>query len=165
MSLLLCSGVVIEYCLRVNMSVAAQSMRDELNWSENQKGLVLSAFYWGYALGQIPASRFASIYGAKYLFGLSVLVPSIITLFVPLACRSSFGLALFSRAILGLFESASFPCLFHFFPIWIPINEKPLLISVIMSGMYIVSSACTLNLVSFALGCAHLFCRFVFCTD
>jgi hypothetical protein len=29
------------YTLRVNMSVAAQEMRDELNWSENEKGLVL----------------------------------------------------------------------------------------------------------------------------
>jgi MFS transporter, ACS family, solute carrier family 17 (sodium-dependent inorganic phosphate cotransporter), other len=146
MSLLLCSGVVIEYCLRVNMSVAAQEMRDELGWSENQKGLVLSAFYWGYALGQIPASRFTAMYGGKVLFGLSVLVPSLITLLVPAACRTSFGWALFSRAILGLFESASFPCLFHFFPVWIPVNEKPLLISVIMSGMYIVSFSSCLGL-------------------
>lgn len=29
------------YILRVNISVAAQNMRDELDWSENQKGLVL----------------------------------------------------------------------------------------------------------------------------
>ena len=35
------SGIVIVYCLRVNMSVAAQDMRDELNWSESEKGLAL----------------------------------------------------------------------------------------------------------------------------
>ena len=35
------SGAAIVYTLRVNMSVAAQEMRDELNWSENDKGLVL----------------------------------------------------------------------------------------------------------------------------
>lgn len=29
------------YTLRVNMSVAAQEMREELNWDEEQKGLVL----------------------------------------------------------------------------------------------------------------------------
>ena len=113
MCLLINSGIALVYCLRVNMSVAAQDMRDELNWSENEKGLVLSAFYWGYAIGQIPASRYAAIYGAKTLFGLSVLVPSIITIFVPVACRASFTLALLSRAILGLCESASFPCMYH----------------------------------------------------
>jgi len=128
------------------MSVAAQDMRDELNWSETEKGLVLSAFYWGYALGQIPASRLAAIYGAKVLYGLSVLIPSIITLLVPAACRTSFGWALFSRAILGLFESASFPCIFHFLPAWVPLNEKPLLVSVILSGLYlgeIIGFACS----------------------
>ena len=75
--------------------------------------------------------------GAKWLFGLSVLIPSILTLFVPAACRTSFGLALFSRAILGFFESACFPSVFHFFPSWIPTVEKPLLISAITSGIFI----------------------------
>ena len=138
MALLLNTGILIVYCLRVNMSVAAQDMRNELNWSETEKGLVLSAFYWGYALGQIPASRLAAMYGARDLFGLSVLIPSIITLFVPAACRSSFSLALFSRAFLGFIESASFPCVFHFLPTWVPLNEKPLMLSCIVSGMYIV---------------------------
>ena len=38
-ALLLHSGIVVVYCLRVNMSVAAQDMRDELNWTEYEKGL------------------------------------------------------------------------------------------------------------------------------
>lgn len=32
------------YTLRVNISVAAQKMRDELGWTESQKGLVLVCF-------------------------------------------------------------------------------------------------------------------------
>lgn len=56
---MLMSGVVIVYTLRVNMSVAAPKMKEELGWSETEKGYVLSAFYWGYALGQIPFSRLA----------------------------------------------------------------------------------------------------------
>lgn len=98
--------------------------------------VVLSAFYWGYALGQIPASRLAEKYGAARIFGLSVLIPSIITLFVPAAARTSFGMALATRAILGFFESANFPCVFQFYPRWIPIAEKPIMIGVISAGMY-----------------------------
>ena len=41
MALMLTSGIVVVYTLRVNMSVAAQEMRDELNWTENQKALIL----------------------------------------------------------------------------------------------------------------------------
>ena len=35
------SGIALVYTLRVNMSVAAQKMRHELDWSEGEKGLVL----------------------------------------------------------------------------------------------------------------------------
>ena len=61
LALMLCSGVIIVYTLRVNMSVAAPKMRDDLGWSDSQKGLVLSSFYWGYAAGQIPASYIAQV--------------------------------------------------------------------------------------------------------
>jgi len=35
------SGICIVYTLRVNMSVAAVKMEDDLDWSESQKGFVL----------------------------------------------------------------------------------------------------------------------------
>jgi sugar phosphate permease len=62
MIFLLCSGVAINYTLRVNISVAAPSMKEELNWNEKDRGYVLSAFYWGYALGQVPSSKLAQVY-------------------------------------------------------------------------------------------------------
>lgn len=95
-----------------------------------------SAFYWGYTIGQIPASRFAQTYGAKWLFALSVAIPSALTLLVPVACRSSYGMALFIRMLIGLTESATFPAVFHFFPIWVPLSEKTFMIPFIVSGMY-----------------------------
>jgi hypothetical protein len=83
------SGICVVYTLRVNISVAAPKMKDDLGWSEYEKGLVLvsidrflvhtasltfcvafqSAFYWGYSLGQIPASWIIQRYGAKWIFG------------------------------------------------------------------------------------------------
>lgn len=39
--------------------------------------------------------------------------------------------------MIGLFESASFPCLFHFFPIWIPNAEKTIMIPVVLCGVYV----------------------------
>jgi hypothetical protein len=55
---------------------------------------------------------------------------------VPAAARSSLGLTLFLRAIIGFFESATFPAIFYYFPIWVPIDEKTLMIPAIGSGMY-----------------------------
>jgi len=53
-----------------------------------------------------------------------------------MACRHSLGLALFIRCIIGLTESASFPAVYHFFPLWVPIEEKTFMIPFIGSGMY-----------------------------
>lgn len=41
--------------LQVNMSVAVIPMAEELGWTATDRGLVSSAFFWGYALTQIPA--------------------------------------------------------------------------------------------------------------
>lgn len=132
----LASGVVVNYCLRVNISVAVQDMKDDLNWTEYEKGLILSSFYWGYALGQIPITLIASKVGAKYTFGFAILGSAFVTLFVPIAAKTSFGLALLTRALVGLASSATFPSCYHFFPKWIPIAEKTIMVAVVGAGLY-----------------------------
>ncbi len=54
-----------------------------------------------------------------------------------MASRASFGSALVIRCVIGFFESASFPCVYHFIPVWIPLAEKTLMIPVVLSGMYL----------------------------
>ena len=41
--------------LQVNMSVAVIPMAEELGWSASDRGLVSSAFFWGYSATQVPA--------------------------------------------------------------------------------------------------------------
>jgi hypothetical protein len=130
------SGVLINYCLRVNLSIAASEIVDDLNWSDYQKGYLLSSFFWGYSVGQIPFTLIAQKYGHKYTFGSAVLFSSLVTLFFPSACQLSFPLGLLTRALTGLMSSALFPSSYHFFPRWIPLNEKTLMISLFGSGMY-----------------------------
>lgn len=130
------TGVLINYCLRVNMSIAASEIIDNLHWSDYQKGFLLSSFFWGYSVGQIPCTLIAQKYGHKYTFGLAVLLSSLITLLLPAACTISFGYALTVRALTGLMSSALFPSSYHFFPRWIPLNEKTIMISIFGSGMY-----------------------------
>ena len=120
------------------MSVAAQSIRDELEWNETQKGYVLSSFYWGYALGQIPASylMITGVFSPRWTFGLAILIPSILTLFVPYCARQSYGAALFIRMLIGLIESATFPACFSFFMKWVPRKDKTFMIATMLSGTY-----------------------------
>ena len=50
----------VSYLDRTNLSVAAPVLRQELNLSPTQLGLVLSAFSWSYAIAQIPAGMVAA---------------------------------------------------------------------------------------------------------
>lgn len=137
MVLLLASGTMVQYCLRVVISSAISRMKDDFDWSESQKSYVLSSFYWGYAIGQIPISRYIQYHEAKIVFGLSVLISSLLSMLMPLACNTNFALTLLLRSLIGLFESATFPCIYHFFPSWIPLNEKTIMVASILTGPYL----------------------------
>jgi ACS family sodium-dependent inorganic phosphate cotransporter-like MFS transporter 5 len=121
------------------MSVAVVKIADELDWSEGDKGFMLSAFFWGYALGQLPSSYLASVIGAKWMFAISILTSSLLSIATPAAILSKYGLTagLAVRALLGLGASGTFPSAFYFYPEWIPLAEKTTLITTLGSGMYL----------------------------
>ena len=130
------SGTAVAYTMRVNISVGVDAMKDELSWSVYDQGLILSSFFWGYAIGQIPGGRLAHRYGAKRVFAFSIMIPALLTLLFPLACEASFGLALTLRALIGLCASPTFPCCFNFFYKWVSDGERASVISTVISGMY-----------------------------
>ncbi len=74
---------------KVNMSVAVIPMASELGWSATDRGLVSSAFFWGYSLTQVPAGWLSTrIGGARILFA-GVLLWSLGTLIAPPAANVS----------------------------------------------------------------------------
>src|SRR5215469_10797411 len=62
---LLTLAVFINYIDRGNLGTAAPIVRDELALSNTQLGLLLSAFFWGYAPGQLPAGWIAERFDAR----------------------------------------------------------------------------------------------------
>jgi MFS family permease len=130
-------GVCIIYTLRVNISVAATKMESDLDWSVAQKGYVLSSFYWGYSLGQIPSATLIQRYGGKTVLALSVLFASVLTLLNPITFERSFTGGLILRALIGLVQSASFPAVYYFFNEWIPVSERTYICPIVTSGSYL----------------------------
>ena len=63
-------------------------------------------------------------YGAKLFFGLCNFIPAVLTLLMPFACETHFGMALVLRALIGLFAAAAFPCTYNFFYKWVAPIEK-----------------------------------------
>jgi MFS family permease len=76
--------------------------------------------------------------GAKYTFAFAIGASGFLTMLLPEAAKYSFPLALLTRAAVGLACSSCFVSIYHFFPKWIPKDEKTILVSTVGSGVYVV---------------------------
>ena len=66
--ILLFIAVVINYIDRGNLSITAVPLMNDLNISPTGMGALLSAFFWTYALFQIPCGYLADRYGLKWTY-------------------------------------------------------------------------------------------------
>jgi ACS family sodium-dependent inorganic phosphate cotransporter len=125
----------VAYTDRVNISVAAVAMREELGWSQTEKGLVLSAFFVGYMLFMIAAGWLASRYGGKVVLGLAVVAWSAFTLLTPVAASSSLRVLVATRIAMGIGEAAMFPAIVELYTRWIPVGERARAVARMLSGI------------------------------
>ncbi|HZZ35626.1 MAG TPA: MFS transporter [Caulobacteraceae bacterium] len=105
---LLAVAVFINYVDRGNLATAAPLMKDELKLSNTQMGLLLSAFFWTYTPGQILAGWLSERINAYRVLALGLALWAAATALTGLA--SAFSVLIALRLLLGLGESAAFPC-------------------------------------------------------
>lgn len=84
-------------CLQV-----VDGAQGEFSWDEVQQGIILSSFFWGYLIFQIPGGRIAEVVGAKRVFGGAVLINGALAIVLPFLARTHWILLLVVRAMQGL---------------------------------------------------------------
>ena len=67
-------------------------------------GTILGAFFYGYLITQFPGGILATRYGAKWVFGIGILITSVLTVITPFAARVSVNLLIAVRVVEGLGE-------------------------------------------------------------
>jgi MFS family permease len=117
--LLLAGAVFINYVDRGAVPTAAHLMQDELSLSAGQLGILFSAFFWSYALLQIPAGYLAERFGALPVLAAGLALWAGATMLVGLA--HSFAVLFALRLLLGVGESVSFPCVSKLLAAEIPV--------------------------------------------
>jgi MFS family permease len=107
--LLLGAGLVIAYVDRTNLSVALASadFREYFRLTDEQRGLLNSAFFWSYTLLQIPAGLFVDRFGVKRPVTIALLFWCLVSAATSGAVFLWQLLAL--RLLLGVGESVIFP--------------------------------------------------------
>jgi MFS transporter, ACS family, D-galactonate transporter len=106
-AILLALSIFINYVDRGNLSIAAPLIKDDLTLSPARLGILLSSFFWTYALFQIPSGWLVDRFPVNWVLALGVLVWSGATFFTGLAHTFAFLLAM--RLVLGAGESVSYP--------------------------------------------------------
>ena len=128
-------ATLVGYTDRVNISVAAVAMKEELGWSQTQKGLVLSAFFVGYMLFMLASGWLATRFGGKRVLGLSVLAWSVVTILTPLSAQVSLATLFAARVAIGVGEAGLFPAAYELLGRWVPAGERTRAVARIMSGI------------------------------
>jgi MFS family permease len=105
---LLAIAAFINYVDRGNLATAAPFIKDQLQLTSTQIGLLLSAFFWSYVPAQILAGWLAERINPYRTLAIGLALWSIATAASGVA--SGFAMLLALRVLLGLGESAAFPC-------------------------------------------------------
>jgi MFS family permease len=105
---LLAIAVFINYVDRGNMATAAPLIKDQLHLSSTQIGLLLSAFFWSYVPAQILAGWLAEHVNPYRTLAIGLALWSIAT--AASGLTSGFYTLVALRVLLGLGESAAYPC-------------------------------------------------------
>ncbi|SAL23604.1 major facilitator transporter [Caballeronia sordidicola] len=120
---------------RAAMTIAAPTIQKELGLSLVEMSVILTVYFWAYALGQVPAGRMAERHGSrKVLFGTSALW-SFMMILTPLG--TGFNWLVGCRALLGGAQSADWSSGVLAVKRWFPKNERAKGNSFLLGGLYL----------------------------
>ncbi|CAG9766884.1 unnamed protein product [Ceutorhynchus assimilis] len=124
-------GVLINQTLDDSSSPEADG---EFIWQTDVQAYVLSAFFYGYVITQIPAGILGKTYGNIRFLGIGMLINSVFGLLVPIAAEMGLWWLLAVRFIQGLGEGPIVPCSHALLAKWIPPNERSRMGSFVYAG-------------------------------
>jgi ACS family D-galactonate transporter-like MFS transporter len=122
--ILLGSGVLINYFDRINLSVAGPQLQQAFSLDATQLGWLFSAFFWSYAVIQIPTGMILDRFGVTPIGRIGAALWSAGTALTTLA--GGFGGLLAARALLGIAEAPAFPANAKATGYWFPRAERAL---------------------------------------
>lgn len=107
-----------------------------LEWNEEQQGIILSSFFWGYVLTQIPGGLIADYFGPRRLMVLSAVLTSVLTLLTPTAAHLDMWALVACRILLGLAQGCFYASIHTVVALWVPAQERGLWGTIVFSGAH-----------------------------
>ena len=132
---------------------------NQFDWDEQQQGLVLSGFSYGYFATQVLGGLLAQKYGGKWVYLVACGGSVILGLLVPLAANTDIILLVVLRALQGAFQGAQTPAFFTLTTKWLPESERARSFTFICTGAQFgtIVSLATSGLISYHIGWQYIF--------
>ncbi|XP_063383577.1 putative inorganic phosphate cotransporter [Cydia fagiglandana] len=133
-------AMLLAFGMRVNMSMAIVAMTDSsvenaFDWNMQMQSVILSSFFWGYMILQVPGGLLADKIGGSLLIGISIGSNSIISLFLPTAAVYGGWYAVCAcRVLQGLTQGFVYPSTHNLIGKWVPLDEKSRMGAFIYAG-------------------------------
>ncbi|MCD0492688.1 MFS transporter [Chromobacterium violaceum] len=115
-------GILVNYFDRISLSVAAPQLQQEFGLSNGELGLLFSAFFWSYALLQIPTGVILDRFGTTRIGRLGALLWGVAATLT--ACAGGFAGIFAARMLLGVAEAPGFPVSSKATGYWFPRRER-----------------------------------------
>ncbi|WP_433430162.1 MFS transporter [Nonomuraea sp. CA-141351] len=128
-------GLAIAYLDRSSLSVASTYMQQELGFDQTTKGILLSSFFWSYAIFQLPSGWLLDRFGPRVIYPIAVVWWSVWTAATALA--HGFGTLLITRLGLGIGEAPVQPANIKVVATWFPRKERALASSLFDTGQQV----------------------------
>ncbi|MGH7879973.1 MAG: MFS transporter, partial [Candidatus Binataceae bacterium] len=132
---LFAAATALCYVDRVNISIAIIPLAHDKGYDAAARGLILSAFFWGYLSPQMLGGWVADRFGGKRVLAAGVALWSLATFLTPPAAAISFGILLLTRAALGAGEAINFPAVHSLAARWTLEAERSRAIALHFSGV------------------------------
>ncbi|MQL78112.1 hypothetical protein Taro_010532 [Colocasia esculenta] len=141
----ICTNVC--YIERVGFSIAYTAAADAVGVNQSSKGLMLSSFFYGYAMSQVPGGWVAQLIGGRRVLLMSFVLWSLTCALVPLDPKRV-TILMTARLLVGVAQGFIFPAIHTVLAQWVPPHERSRSVSLTTSGMYLGAAAGTLILPS-----------------
>lgn len=142
-------GAALAYLCRNAIGVAESTIREELGLTLEQSGWFMGAFFWSYAVLQVPSGWFAERFGTRISMTLFALAWSVATLGIGIA--PGFWLLIVAQLVMGTAQAGILPASCNSIGHWMPVAQRSSSCGALAAGMQmgaIVASGLTAVLIA-----------------
>lgn len=123
---------VLLYLDRFCVGFAVDYIREDLDLSQKQISWFISAFFWSYALAQVPAGWMSDRYGARIMLTIYILSWSFFTGMIGAVYSLTMLLAM--RLGIGLGQAGAYPTSASVVSKWVPFSNRGMASAIISFG-------------------------------